>query len=168
MSSLADAPISEPGTGIGDHATTPQDAERSRERREAADYHAYRLAHARAEEASAAQAQLHAFVKEAVRRGMTPRPLRVSSRAGGSRRFRTLVAGWYLRRDESVAVGADGRFYVLTADVPVLTRWLPWRPVALAPTEPRLVLGAGGRDGESIDLAVALRRILDQQPAARD
>ncbi|MBE9937819.1 hypothetical protein G8C60_01520, partial [Cellulosimicrobium cellulans] len=66
--------------------------------------------------------------------------------------------GWYLRRNHSVAVGEDGEFYVLSVPGGVRARL---RGVAVEPSDPPLVLGKGGRDGESIDLADALALVLD-------
>lgn len=107
-------------------------------------------------ETAAAQALVDAFVRDAVAQGLAPVPLRVTSYDGrGS--YRTPLQGWYLRR--SVAVGTDGRFYVLLAPASLAARF---RGVEPEPSDPPLVLGAGGRDGESVDLAVALRAVLDR------
>jgi hypothetical protein len=85
-------------------------------------------------------------------------PLRVRSYDGRTA-YRTPLEGWYLRR--SVAVGVDGQFYVLLGPRSLAARW---RGATPAPSDPPLVLGAGARDGESLDLAVALRRVLDGAP----
>jgi hypothetical protein len=46
---------------------------------------------------------------------------------------------------------------VLTAPLSVLDRL---RGVQLTPTPPPLVIGAGGKDGDSIELVAALERLL--------
>lgn len=75
----------------------------------------------------------------------------------GRARYRTPLRGWYLRRNESVAVGTDGEFYVLTVPPSLRARFTGVSP---EPSDPPLVLGKGARDGESIDLADALARAL--------
>lgn len=98
---------------------------------------------------------LREFVDEAARLGPAPEPLRAQG-AGGRTRYRTTITGWYLRRDQRAAVGTDGEFYLLT--VPTDLRSLI-RGARLEPTDPPLVLGSGGRDGESVDLRLALDRL---------
>ena len=70
---------------------------------------------------------------------------------------RTPLQGWYLRRDETVGVDTAGEFYVLTAPPSLTARFRGVQPV---PQDPPLVIGAGGKDGESIDLPDALARVL--------
>ncbi|WP_211289504.1 hypothetical protein [Luteimicrobium subarcticum] len=84
-------------------------------------------------------------------------PLRVTV-AGRSRSYRTPLQGWYVRNDRTMAVGTDGELYVLSGPRTWTgtLRGVTPRPV----DEPPLVLGAGSRDGESIDLDAALRRTL--------
>jgi hypothetical protein len=67
------------------------------------------------------------------------------------------VEGWYLRIDKTVGLGTDGEFYVLTAPLGLLDRI---RGVHLTPTPPPLIIGAGGKDGDSIELVAALDRLL--------
>ena len=76
---------------------------------------------------------------------------------GGRGAARSDVEGWYLRLDRTVGLGADGEFYVLTAPLSVLDRV---RGVKLTPSSPPLVIGAGGKDGDSIELVAALERLL--------
>ena len=90
-------------------------------------------------------------------RGLAPEPLRARA-FDGTATYRTPLRGWYLRRNHSVAVGEDGEFYVLSVPGGVRARL---RGVAVEPSDPPLVLGKGGRDGESIDLADALALVLD-------
>lgn len=87
--------------------------------------------------------------------GLPSEPLRVQGYRGGT--ARSDRAGWYLRNDRSVGVGTDGAFYVLTAPLTLRERL---RGATLTPAEPPLVIGAGGRDGDSVDLATALDRLL--------
>lgn len=122
------------------------------QRRDAARAHADALARKQSGESARARALIDEFVREATAHGPAPVPLRVRS-YDGRHRYRTPLQGWYLRRNESVAVGSDGAFYVLS--VPASLRALV-TGVTPEPSEPPLVLGKGGRDGESIDLADAL------------
>lgn len=76
---------------------------------------------------------------------------------GGRGSAKSDIEGWYLRIDKTVGLGIDGEFYVLTAPLGVLDRV---RGVHVAPTPPPLIIGAGGKDGDSIDLVDALERLL--------
>ena len=113
------------------------------------------LASSQDRESRQAQAMIDAFVAEASESGPPPVPLQAQTLAG--RHLRTSLHGWYLRNDHSAAVGVDGCYYFLR---------LPddWRAVLRgarpSPGPPPLVLGKGGKDGESIDLADALKRAL--------
>ncbi|WP_432574209.1 hypothetical protein [Kineococcus sp. SYSU DK005] len=125
-----------------------------RGRAEAAAAHAAAAERARTAEAERARALLGAFVAEVRRRGVAPVPLR--ARVGGGR-ARTGAHGWYLRRDESLAVAVDGAFHVLTVPGGLRERLLGVRLVA---SDPPLQVGRGARDGESVELAELLRRRL--------
>ncbi|MGO1971481.1 MAG: hypothetical protein ACTH2Q_00840 [Propionibacteriaceae bacterium] len=111
-------------------------------------------AHERGEN-KAAQALIDSFVAEARTRGVAPEPLRATLLSGQS--VRTDQQGWYLRMNRSVAVGTDGNYYVLTVPGGLAERV---RGARLRPTPPPLVIGKGGRDGETGDLAEFLRRRL--------
>lgn len=113
------------------------------------------LARRQRAESAQARALLRAFVDEAPRLGLDSVPLRARGDRGGHR-YRTPLHGWYLRRDESVAVGTDGELYLLTVPASVRALLSGVRP---EPSDPPLVLGRGGRDGESIDLQDALDRL---------
>ena len=129
----------------------------SRERREAAQAHGERMARAKARETAASAQMIAAFVAEAARRGIAPRPL--LGRPGGQPPpYRTGLVGWYLNRDGSLGVTPDGRYYVLVTAPSLLGRV---RGVTLRPTDPPLQVGAGARDGESIALDVLLTMRLD-------
>ncbi|MBB2923767.1 hypothetical protein [Cellulomonas cellasea] len=138
------------GPGAGDDWRT--------QRREAAAVHAEALERRRLAESTRARALLAEFVETARARGVAPVPLRAHS-YDGRHRYRTPHEGWYLRRDEKVAVGTDGEYYVL--GVPTSLRAL-LRGTPLVPQDPPLVIGAGGKDGESLDLPDALARALQR------
>ena len=124
---------------------------------------AARLARAEAAESQRTAAMLAEFVAAAGRHGPAPQPL-LAHDASGHGGLRTGLRGWYLRRDRSAAVALDGAFYLLRAPVGPGGRLLSrWRPVRLRPSPAPLVLGRGGRDGDSIDLADALARVLSGQ-----
>lgn len=132
-------------------------ADRRAERAEAARAHADALERRRARETERARALIAEFLEQVLGRGPAPVELRARS-ADGRWRYRTGLRGWYLRRNETVALTADGEFYLTTAPTSPLALL---RGVRLTPSDPPLVLGAGARDGESIDLADALARVLD-------
>lgn len=136
-------------------------AESWRDRRtEAAAEHARALERRRAGETAQARALIDEFVREARERGIPPVRLRARSYDGQSR-YRTPLHGWYLRRNESVAVGTDGQFYLLTVPSSLKAHFTGAQP---EPSDPPLVLGKGARDGESLDLADALRIALGGEP----
>ncbi|WP_240696446.1 hypothetical protein [Cellulomonas sp. HD19AZ1] len=125
-------------------------------RREAAAAHADALAARQRAESDRARAHIAQFLTDARAAGLDPVPLHVRSYDGRAR-YRTSLTGWYLRRDETVGIDTDGAFYVLTAPSSVVARFRGVRPT---PQDPPLVIGAGGKDGESIDLPDALARVL--------
>lgn len=142
--------------------TEPDEAARWRaQRSEAATAHGEALARAQAGESARARALLAEFVAEAGRRGIAPVRLRARS-YDGRHRYRTSVLGWYLKLNESVAVGTDGEFYVL--GVPASLGALLTGAV-VTPSDPPMVLGKGGRDGESIDLPDAIALTLERASA---
>ncbi len=73
--------------------------------------------------------------------------------------MKTDKTGWYLRKNESVAVGTDGGYYILTVPGGLKERL---RGVKLQPSPPPLIVGKGGRDGETGDLSEFLQRRLEQ------
>ncbi|WP_432494618.1 hypothetical protein [Kineococcus auxinigenes] len=125
-----------------------------RERTETAAAHAAAAERARAAEAAEAHRLLELFVAEVRRLGAAPVPLRARVGAG---RARTPLRGWYLRRDESLAVTVDGTFHVLTVSGGLRERLLGVDPPA---SDPPLHVGRGARDGESVELAELLHRRL--------
>ncbi|MEE6273364.1 hypothetical protein [Georgenia wangjunii] len=127
----------------------------SQRRREAAELHADMLARRQEAEHARARDLLERFA--AVARDRLPaEPLLVRG-YGGRGTARSDRTGWYLRADRAAGLDVEGRFYVLTAPLGLRERL---RGVTLTPAPPPLVLGAGGKDGESIDLPDALERLL--------
>src|SRR4051794_31366703 len=131
----------------------PDDA--ARRRAERAEHAAYHLqAQRQREERESAQAQVlvDRFVERARQAGLATEKLTARPWSGRGR-YRTGIEGWYLRRDRSVGVGVDGRYYSL---VVAPQRFGRWRTIALAPTPPPLQVGQGARDGESVTLEALL------------
>ena len=112
---------------------------------------------AAAERGESAQAQvlIDAFVTQAKARGLTPVPLRATLYTGQA--VKTDKVGWYLRKNESLAIGEDGAYYILTVPGGLKERL---RGVQLKPSPPPLHVGKGGRDGETGDLGEFLERVL--------
>ncbi|GAB3089740.1 hypothetical protein [Isoptericola nanjingensis] len=131
------------------------------QRTEAARVQAERLRARQDAEHTEAEALLRDFVRAAADAGLEPGPLEVKG-YGGRGTARTSLRGWYLRHDRTAAVTSDGTFYVLTAPLTLLDRV---RGARVAPQRPPMILGAGGKDGSSIELVDALERVL---PGWRD
>lgn len=130
-----------------DDETETHRARRAR-RAEHAAYHAEVQRRRASEESARAQVLVDRFVAEAQRRGLPTEELMARPYSGRGR-YRTGIRGWYLRRNESIGVGAHGSYYVLNV-APV--RFGRWRTVHLEPSPPPLEVGRGGRDGEAIAL----------------
>lgn len=107
-------------------------------------------------ESQQAQVLIDDFVQQAKARGIAPEPLRATLYSGQS--VKTDQRGWYLRKNQSLAIGEDGAYYVLTVPGGLRERL---SGVKLTPSPPPLIVGKGGRDGESGDLADFLRWRLD-------
>jgi hypothetical protein len=135
------------------------DNESWRERRERAfALHAAEDRRRREAEAGEARGLLAEFVREAGERGLPAS--RLTARAyNGRTRYRTRLRGWYLRADRSLAVGTDGELYLLAVPASLRARLTG---ATVQPQQPRLVVGEGGRDGESIPLRTLLRARLDR------
>jgi hypothetical protein len=152
-------PAGPPGTPAGTgtpSASAPDVAAWREQRREAAAAHGEALLRRQQAESARARELIAEFVARARAQGPAPVPLRAHASTGRAR-YRTGLTGWYLRVDESVGVDVDGEFYVLRAEPSLAARL---RGVTPQPSDPPLVLGAGGRDGESLDLRDALERAL--------
>lgn len=103
-------------------------------------------------ESRQAQRLIDEFVAAAKARGIAPARLRATLYTGQS--VKTDKVGWYLRKNESLAIGEDGSYYVLTVPGGLRERL---SGVKLKPTPPPLIVGKGGRDGESGDIADFLK-----------
>ncbi|MGI8768937.1 MAG: hypothetical protein ACR2I1_07520 [Propionibacteriaceae bacterium] len=108
-------------------------------------------------EAKEAQKLIDAFLVDVARAGIVPTQL-TATLLGGAK-VKTDKQGWYLRKNRSLAIGTDGGYYVLTAPGGWRERI---RGVTLEPTLPVLVIGRGGRDGETGELAEFLQWILER------
>ncbi len=109
-------------------------------------------------ESVAAQKLIDQFLVDARAAGLTPEPLRATLFGGSAgATARTDKTGWYLRNNRSVAVGEDGSYYVLVVAGGLVERL---RGVQLTASPPPLVIGKGGKDGESGELVDYLRKRL--------
>lgn len=131
-----------------------------RQRARAVAHHGAELDRRRAAEAEQAMALVTAFVTDARAAALPTEPLRARSYTGRS--YRTPLRGWYLKSDHTIAVGDDGRFYSLLVPPTAAGRL---RGVTVEPQAPRLIVGEGARDGESIPLARLLEMRLNGGPA---
>lgn len=104
-------------------------------------------------EALAAQQKLDRFVAELQEVGAAPEPLTATLLNGS--RVKTGLVGWYLNKARTLAVAPDGCYYQLVTSGSALARFTG---VTLAPSKPTLVIGRGGRDGETGDLSEFLDR----------
>lgn len=111
----------------------------------------------RAAEARQAEALLDGFVQRAREHGLQPHVLNART-LDGRATYKTHVKGWYLKSDRSVAVGEDGEYYILTVPASLRARFAG---ADLSPSRPRLVVGAGGGDGEPMPLRQLLDRRLE-------
>lgn len=107
-------------------------------------------------ESIATQVQVDEFVATAKSRGLTPEPLRAQLMDGT--RVKSDQVGWYLNWARTLAIAPDGRFFQLLTTGGRLARFTG---VKLSPSPPPLVIGRGGRDGETGDLKDFLARALD-------
>lgn len=111
----------------------------------------------RAAESEQARRLVADFVREARERGL--RTTALTARGyNGRGTYRTGLHGWYVRADRSMAVGTDGEFYLLTVPASLRARLTG---ATVQPQVPRLIIGEGARDGESMPLHALLRKRLD-------
>jgi len=103
-------------------------------------------------ESAKAQVLIDGFLTDARAAGVAPEPLKATLFSGHS--VKTDKRGWYLRKNQSLAIGDDGSYYVLTVPGGLRERLTG---VKLSPSPPPLIVGKGGRDGETGDLAEFLR-----------
>jgi hypothetical protein len=110
------------------------------------------LEHARRTEHEKATAILRDYIGRFEAAGIPPRPLRALPYKG-TRPIRTPLRGWYLKHDRTIGVDVDARYYILRADGGIVGRL---RGAAPEPVDAPLVVGRGGRDGETFDLVELL------------
>ena len=103
-----------------------------------------------------AQKLVDQFVADMHAAGVASEPLRATLYSGQS--VKTDRRGWYLRKNQSLAIGDDGAYYILTVPGGLRERL---SGVKLRPSPPPLIIGKGGRDGESGDIRDFLRWRLD-------
>jgi len=126
------------------------------QRTQAAAIQASRLAERQDAEHRKAEALLAEFLPVVKARGPAPVELLVQG-YGGQGSAKSNLRGWYLRNNRTCALGTDGKFYVLIAP---LSRLHPrFMRINVRPTRPPMILGEGGKDGDTIDLADALERV---------
>jgi len=114
----------------------------------------HELAQAAAQaEARAAQEKLDGFVDRLHAAGAQPEPLQATLLNGA--RVKTGLVGWYLNRARTLAVTPEGDYYQLVTTGSALSRFTGVTP---QPAKPTLVIGRGGRDGETGDLSDFLER----------
>lgn len=139
-------------------------SDESAQRRRADALRRAELARSAAEQdAAAAQQLIDQFIAEARARGIEPEPLRMQLSGGGT--ARTDKNGWYIKTNQTVAVGEDGSYYILTMPGGLLKRL---GVVRLSPSQPSLEVSRGGRDGETGDLAYFLNKTLGRQSGSED
>lgn len=107
-------------------------------------------------ESAAAQVLIDEFVATAAARGLRAEPLQAQLMDG--KRVKSDQVGWYLNKGRTLAIAPDGRFFQLLTTGGRLARFTG---VKLSPSPPPLVIGRGGRDGETGDLKDFLARTLD-------
>ncbi|GAA4462347.1 hypothetical protein [Phytohabitans houttuyneae] len=139
--------------------STDDQAEWHRRRRHAVTVHAEAQERLRAVEVAQARALVADFVRRARERGLATEPL-VARAYSGRGRYRTGLRGWYLKADRSIAVAEDGVFHLLAVPASLRARITG---VTLRGDDPPLVVGRGGRDGESIPLATLLEQALSRE-----
>jgi len=116
------------------------------------------LASAELYESEQAQKLVDAFTEQARAAGLPTTELKARTLDGAT--VKTNIRGWYIRNDHSVAVGEDGKYYQLIAAGGFMSRV---RGVKLEPSPPPLVVGRGGKEGETGDLKDFLSRALAGQ-----
>jgi hypothetical protein len=137
--------------------TEQQDPGWPERQRRAVQAHAAAQARQRAAEEAEAAELVREFAAEAGRRGWPPVRL-TAVPYDGHGRYRTHLTGWYLDRARTRGVDTEGRFYLLSG---LRGRLFGARP---EPSAPPLVIGRGGRDGESLPLTDLLRQRLAEGP----
>ncbi|NMA76634.1 MAG: hypothetical protein GX960_05150 [Actinomycetales bacterium] len=133
-----------------------------RHRREAVEVKEQALRAARLEEHEKATSMIREAVERFRAAGIAPVALRARPFQGGGT-VRTGLEGWYLKQDRSLAVDAEGRYYVMRVDGGLRARL---RGAAPEPGWAPLVVGRGARDGDTFRLEELLQmRLKDPVPA---
>ncbi|MER7004433.1 hypothetical protein ABT297_15495 [Dactylosporangium sp. NPDC000555] len=141
---------------MADNSRPEASGEQWRERRaRAVAHHGAELERRREAEAAQAMSLIADFVSAARESGPPAAPLRARSYTG--RTYRTSLRGWYLDSARTIAISEAGEYYSLLVP-PSARSWLTG--AAPAPQRPRLIVGEGARDGESMPLATLLQRLL--------
>jgi hypothetical protein len=128
----------------------------AKRRAELTDFHAQAQRRRAEQDSAKAQVLLDRFVEQARQEGLPTEELTARPWTGRGR-YRTGIVGWYLRRDGSIGVDQEARFYVLVVPPVPFGRL---RTVRLQPAPPPLDAGRGGRDGEAADLPTLLEERL--------
>jgi hypothetical protein len=126
-------------------------------RRDAADERLAALDRRKGAESAQAVEHIAAFVREARARDLATTRLRAGS-LNGRTTYKTSLEGWYVKRNKTLAIGVDGNFYILSAQGGLAARVTG---VVVHPSAPPLIVGAGGRDGESMPIAELLQLRLE-------
>lgn len=114
-------------------------------------------------EAAEAQVLIDEFVEEAKRRGIEPVPLRARTLDGHL--VRTDKRGWYLRQNHSIGIDDEGGYHNLVVPGGFKERLTG---VKLKGTQPTMVIGRGGRDGEGGYLREFLSWVLEGRVNQKD
>jgi hypothetical protein len=116
------------------------------------------LARQRAVEAGLARELIEGFIEKVRETGPEAEGL-TAYPYDGKGRYKTKVRGWYLNNAKTVAIDEEGNYYSLGVPGSLKARVTG---VELKPQEPKLIIGEGARDGESMPLKAALQRVLDR------
>lgn len=144
---------------MADESPAPLGEDRVNEDRDrAARRRAELLASTSLHESEQARKLIDAFMGKVQTADLPPVELRARTLDGHI--VKTDQRGWYIRNDHTVAIGTDGKYYQLTVAGGFLARV---QGVRLKPTPPPLVVGRGGKDGETGDLKDFLDRALAGQ-----
>ncbi|WP_114853818.1 hypothetical protein [Brachybacterium sp. YJGR34] len=129
----------------------------SRHRQEVIEAKEQALRAAHEAEHERATAMIRAGVERFLAAGIGPVPLRARPYTG-SGTVRTGLEGWYLKHDRSLAVDAEGRYYVMRVDGGLLSRL---RGASPEPRPAPLIVGRGARDGDTFQLEELLQMRLE-------
>jgi hypothetical protein len=130
------------------------------QRARAVAHHGAELERRREAEAAQARALIADFVTAARASGPAPEALR--ARSYGGRSYRTSLRGWYLNPARTIAISEAGEYYSLLVPSSAKALLTGADP---RPQPPRLIVGEGARDGESMPLAALLQRLLGVNPS---